>query len=284
MSQKCCTAVRRSLSAFHDGELPVNERITVQNHLQECVSCAAEVRDLAGIGEALRAGAADRIARASADLAGLPASVISRLGAEQSESMAGRLGRLFEDGHVVWAALGATGATVACIAVIVGLFFYATHARPDSLAAVFSALSSPGSNENPVSIDERMLLPRTSGDEAFWAKFGDAETEEDLVLLMDVLVSKEGQVTGVTLLNADDEALRAETAARHEAITALSDAILNARLQPARAMTGVPLAVNVVWMHAHMTVRAKLPAELSKAPGRALSLLLAAEPSPLGNA
>jgi hypothetical protein len=284
MSQRSCAAVRRSLSAFHDGELPVGERIAVQNHLQECASCAAEVRDLAGLGEALRAEAIDRVARTSADLAGLPASVVSRLGAEQSESVAGRLGRLFEDWHVVWAVLGATGATVACIAVIVGLFHFATHARSDSLAAVFTALSSPGSNENPVSVDDRMLLPRTSGNEAFWAKFGDAETEEDLVLLMDVLVSKEGQVTGVKLLNADDEALRAESAARREAITALSDAILNARLQPARAITGVPLAVNVVWMHAHMTVRAKLPAELSRAPGRALSLLLSAEPSPLGNA
>jgi len=283
MSQKRCAWVQRRLSAFHDGELPVNERVAVQSHLQDCAACAVEAQALDRLGEVLRTGAAARVASPQADLAGLPANVVSRLGAERSESVGGRLGRLFEDWHVVWAALGATGATVACAAVIVGLFYFATHARSDSLAAVFLALSSPGSNENPVSIDEKMLLPRTPADDAFWAKFGDAETEEDLVLLMDVLVSKEGQVTGVRLLTSDDETARAETVARREAIKALSDAILNARLQPARAMTGVPLAVNVVWMHAHMTVRGKLPAEL-RTPGRALSLLLPAEPTSLANA
>jgi hypothetical protein len=284
MSQMTCTAVRHHLSAFHDGELPVRQRVAVQNHLHECGRCSGEAQALREMGEVLRGRAAERIAAVNEDLAGLSASVISRLGAERSESMSGRFSRLFDDLHVFWAALGATGATVACVAVMVGLFYFATHERPDSLAAVFSAWSSPGSDQNPVSIDDKMALPRTNADDVFWTKFGDTYSEEDLVLLMDVLVSKEGRVTGVKMLKADDEAARAETAARREAIKALSNAILNARLQPARGMSGAPLAVNVVWLHAHMTVRAKLPTE-PRTPGRALSRLLKpADLSPLAAA
>jgi hypothetical protein len=98
--------------------------------------------------------------------------------------------------------------------------------------------SRPGRRQvrpEPVSIDERIAFPRTNADDAFWTKFGDTYSEEDLVLLMDVLVSKEGRVTGMKMLKADNEAVRAETAARRDAIKALSSAILNARLQPAEA-------------------------------------------------
>jgi hypothetical protein len=282
MSIKSCTAVRRRLSAFHDGELNIDERVAVQTHLQDCERCAGDAQAVRDLGEALRAAAAARIEAVDEDLAGLSASVVSRQSAERSESLGGRFGRLFEDLHVVWAALGATGAAVACVAIIVGLYF-AIPKSPESLAAVFAALSSPGSNENPVSIDPLMALPSTSADDPLWNKVSDADTEEDLVLLMDVLVSKEGKVRDVKLVNPTSQSVGAETAARREAIRALSDAILNARLQPARNMSGIPLAVKVVWLHAHLTVRAKLPADL-RPPGRALSLLLPAEPSPLVSA
>jgi len=283
MSVNGCSAVRRLLPAFHDGELAIDERVAVQRHLRSCARCAGEAQGLRELGDVLRTQAAARVEAVNEDLAGLSASVISRLGAERSESLSGRAGRLFEDFHVVWAALGATGAAVACVAVIVGLFYFATAVRSDSLAAVFSAWSSPGSNENPVSIDSRMALPSTSADDALSWKLGDADTEEDLVLLMDVLVSKEGQVMSGRVISNDDEAQRAETTARREAIKALSDAILNARLQPARGMSGAPVAVSVVWLHAHMTVRAKLPTELRPS-NRALSMLLLAESNPLAAA
>ena len=130
MNPQRCSAVRRRLSAFHDGELPVDEQIAVQAHLRGCAACAAEARSLREVGEALRAAAAARIDDAQADLAGLPASVVSRLSAERSESLGGRFGRVFEDLHVVWVALGATGSAVACVAVIVGLFHFGASVRP----------------------------------------------------------------------------------------------------------------------------------------------------------
>jgi hypothetical protein len=281
MSVNDCSAVRRLLSAFHDGELTIDERVAVQGHLHGCARCAGEAQVLREMGEVLRMEAAARIEAVNEDLAGLSASVISRLGAERSESLSGRAGRLFEDFHVVWAALGATGAAAACVAAFVGMvYFFTPPGRPDSLAAVFAAWAAPGSNENPVSISPRMALPSSSADDALSSKLGDADAEEDLVVLMDLLVSKEGQVMSGRVLNADDETARAETAARQEAIREVSKAILNARLRPAYSMSGAPLAVNVVWLHAHMTVRGKVPTEL-RTPGRALSMLLPAESNPL---
>jgi len=271
-----CSAIRRRLSAFHDGELAVAERVAIQRHLRECADCAGEARAVREMGEALRIAAAERVEAADVDLAGLSANVITRLGAERSESFSGRLEQLFDDFHVVWAALGATGAAVACVAVLVGLFF-SIRERPDSMAALFAAMASPGSNENPVSVDGRMALPSVSADNALWASVGSADTEEDLVLLMDVLVSREGQVRNLKLVNPEGGlGSAAETKARREAIRALSEAILKARLQPARAMSGAPVAVNVVWLHAFLTVRAKLLPEL-RTPGRALSMLMPAE-------
>ena len=49
------------------------------------------------------------------------------------------------------------------------------------------------------------------------------------------------------------------------------DAISRARLQPARYGNNAPVAVNVIWYYAHLTVRGKLPSDLPPA-GRALSI------------
>jgi len=271
-----CSAIRRRLSAFHDGELNIAERAAVQRHLRECAGCAGEARAMREMGEAIRSAAAARVAEPNVNLAGLSANVVTRLGAERSQSFSGRLEVLFDDLHFVWVALGATGAAVACVAIIMGLFQFATRERPDSMAAVIRAMASPGSNENPMRVDGWMALPSTGPDDAMWASVGEAATEEDLVLLMDVLVSKEGQVTDLKFLRASGQAPDPEAAARREAIRALSGAILKARLQPARARTGAPVAVNVVWLHAFLTVRAKLLPEL-RTPGRALSMLMPAE-------
>ncbi len=57
MMPRVCWSVRRQLSAFHDGELPVGDQIAVQAHLRECPACAAEARELDELGSCLRTGA-----------------------------------------------------------------------------------------------------------------------------------------------------------------------------------------------------------------------------------
>ena len=40
MHEYSCTDVRDRLEAFHDGELTINERIALQDHLGECGPCS----------------------------------------------------------------------------------------------------------------------------------------------------------------------------------------------------------------------------------------------------
>ena len=271
MIQHACSAVRRRLSAFHDGELPLDERAAVQEHLRGCVPCAAEAQSLRDIGEAIRVGAA-RMDDVSEDLAGLSAGVTSRIAAERSESLSGRFGRAFEDLHVVWAALGATGSAVACVAVIVGLFYFGASERPDSLAAMIAAMASPGSNENPVSVDGRMFPPSFSDD---GSALPVAYSEEDLVLALSAVITREGGVKGIQLLQSGGTPGDPDSKAKRQAILDLMDAISRARLHPARYGNS-PVAVRVVLLYTQLTVRGKLPPEL-RTPGRALSISWLAE-------
>ena len=124
MMPRACWQVRRQLSAFHDGELPVGDQIAVQAHLRECPACAAEARELDDLGSCLRAGALS-VAVEPGAWEGLPSMVVSRMKAEDAESISGRTGRAFDDLHFVWAALGATGATVACLVLISAICYFA---------------------------------------------------------------------------------------------------------------------------------------------------------------
>ena len=55
MHQHPCIDVRERLEAFYDGELAVDERIAIQNHLGECVACTLATEELGMLGASLRA-------------------------------------------------------------------------------------------------------------------------------------------------------------------------------------------------------------------------------------
>ena len=242
MMARSCRTVRRQLSAFHDGELPVGEQIAVQAHLRECPVCADEVREMDDLGSLLRAGALS--AQVDSEVwGGLPSIVVSRMKAEDAESISGWTGRLFEDLHLVWAAVGATGATVACAALIFIIFFY--------------AITNPaGSNRNPMAVDAKMSLPSASSDDVFPA----AGTEEEgLVLALNTVVSREGRITTIEVIKPQGGQKAVSSAERQEVLNLL-DAISKARFEPARcAGSPVPVAVNMVWLYASLTVKAKMP-------------------------
>ncbi len=193
MMAQACRKIRRRLSAFRDGELPVGEQIAVQAHVRECPACAAEMRELDELGSCLRAGALATEFQPE-ELEGLPSAVISRMKAEDAESISGRTGRLFEDLHLVWAALGATGATVACVAVIY-------------LISWFAILPPAGYNKNPAVPNAAMNLPSASLNTSFPSE--PPVDEGDLVLLVDAVVSRDGRVDQV---RADSAGRRGEGA------------------------------------------------------------------------
>jgi anti-sigma factor RsiW len=243
MMARACRQVRRQLSAYYDGELPVGEQIAFQAHLRECPTCAAEVREMEQLGVCLRTGAL-AAAVDPEEWQGLPSMVVSRMKAEQAQSVLGVAGRFFEDMHLVWAVLGATGATVTCLALIFTIFYY--------------AISSPaGSNMNPMVMNARMSLPSAASNDAFPA--ATVPDQEDLALALDAVVTREGRIAKLEVISpaGDHKGLSRE---ERQAVLALLDVISKARFEPARyAGSGSPVAVNMVWLYASLTVKAKMP-------------------------
>ena len=78
MTGLTCTAVRRRLAEFHDGELPVQKRIEIHGHLNECDGCIGELRGYESVSSALRLAAAPGPADVRCLITG-QASVFSRL-------------------------------------------------------------------------------------------------------------------------------------------------------------------------------------------------------------
>ncbi|PYR93539.1 MAG: hypothetical protein DMF84_09050 [Acidobacteria bacterium] len=246
MTVLTCSAVRQRLAAFHDGELPVGERIATQGHLNSCDECAAELDLFSKVGDALRIAAA----RAPQDdWTGLQSDVISRMRAEAYESWTARVSRLFDDMHLVWIGLASTVATFLCGAIVLGMLHFASPERDDSLRAMIAVVAAPwGSDLNPASLDGLIQAPTVPQDGLVRATLEQSGSQGELMLALSAVVSREGRVSELSVLANDRDR-------RH--IARLLDAISRSRLEPARYGTD-PIAVNLVWLVEHMTVRGKL--------------------------
>jgi hypothetical protein len=256
MRHMVCASVNRVLEAYHDGELPVEQQIVVETHLGECYSCALEAKSLRQLRDALRATAdvtstdTEQSRTVESSLVSMSAEVISRVKAERHESLPARIGRMFEDLHLVWAGLAATSATVTCAAIVAGVLYFAPAERGDSLAGVMSALASPGSDRNPVLLDDRTLnLPRFELQPTMPTMPSVKGEDPDVTLAVSGVVTQDGRIAFPSLLSspysvADDQRL--------------IHAVSGARFEPAttRGDTQVPVAVNFIWLLERTTVRA----------------------------
>ena len=242
-----CAAVRRRLAAYHDRELPVHDLISVGAHVGDCASCAAELRALQLLGDSLRLAAAPGPAD---DWTGVAPGVIGRMRAEANESWSAKAGRLFEDLHLVWIGLASTAATFICGAAVLGMLQVAGPERNDSLRSVFAVMAAPpGSDLNPLSFDTRMQapsLPITGGPVAE-TLLGRRASEQDLVVALSAMVSREGRVSDVSVLTRVQD---------RQQVDEILNAIARGRLEPAQ-FAGAPVAVNLVWLVAQTTVRGK---------------------------
>ncbi|MEQ1870888.1 MAG: anti-sigma factor [Vicinamibacterales bacterium] len=243
MNVLTCAAARRRLEAYYDGELTYGEQIDVNGHLEWCEACGALLDDLRVMRGWLRSSPRTSLV-SQADHDSLNAMVLSRIRAERTASWSARGRAMFEDMHFVYAGLGAGMATVACITVMLSMTRFATTSE-----------RSPGSNQNPVVVAAR-LMPRPLGQ--MLMTVGD-EGDDDGAFTMSAVVTREGRVVNLELHSAAGKMLgRDSTEAR--ALEGLLGSVAAARFEPAK-VSGLPVAVNMVWMIAHTTVRAtKLPA------------------------
>jgi hypothetical protein len=246
MTVLTCSAVRQRLAAFHDGELPVAERIATQGHLNFCDECTAELDVFSEVGDALRMAAA----RAPKDdWTGLQSGVISRMRAEAHESWTARVSRMFDDMHLVWIGLASTAATFLCGAIVLGMLHFASPERGDSLRAIIAVVAAPpGSDLNPASLDGLIQAPTVPHDGLVRAMLEQSGSEGNLMLALSAVVSREGRVSELSVLKNDRD---------RRDVAQLLDAISRSRLEPARYRDD-PIAVNLIWLVEHMTVKGKL--------------------------
>ena len=245
MTLLTCAAVRRRLSAFHDRELAIAEQIAIETHLHDCPPCARDLRDLQDVGLALRQAAAPA---PSDDWTGVRSSVISRMRAEAHESWTAKARRAFDDLHLVWIALGSTAATCLCAGTVLSMMHFASPERQDSLAAVIAVMAAPsGSDLNPARLDGRIQAPSVPENGLVYATLERSMMEGDLVVPLSAIVTREGRVSGLERLNKWQDG---------RDVTTIVEALSRGRLEPAQ-FGGSPVAVNLVWLVAHTTVKGK---------------------------
>jgi TonB family protein len=247
-----CESVVELLEPLHDGELPIDDQVRVEGHLDVCAACHATARELREVREMMGAGLAAHAERnepqLARDLETMSQSVISRVRTEREASWPVQFARAFEDLHFVYAGLGAMSATASCVATIAGLLYLAPAQRDDSLSGLIAALAEPGSNRYPVSLDEGMELPRLNDDhvDALDALPESAAAPQS-ALAVGVL-TQEGMLSQAEVLraSADDELGRG-----------VMRAVSSTRFRPAQRH-GAPIAVNLIWLFEQTTVRGKI--------------------------
>lgn len=241
-----CATARRRLQAYHDDELSVGQQIELDAHLEWCAECTAALEDLDELRSVLRAATPGRAGLTAEEHVGFHASVVSRVGAEHRMSFPVRLRAMFEDMHFVYAGLGAAGATVSCLAIMLSMMN-------------FAALTNPGFNQNPVLVDARILMnawpaapnpmPRML-DQGFDASNG---TADDGAYTLSAVVTREGRLVNLEMHPEDGQAPAAGSS-EARAVQSMLGAMSQARFEPAR-VAGLPIAVNMVWLITHTTVR-----------------------------
>jgi hypothetical protein len=244
MTGLTCAAVRQRLAAFHDDQLDVPGRIAVQVHVYDCESCQAELAQFQTLSAALRLAAAPGPAD---DWTGLTPGVISRMRAEANESWGACLGRLFDDMHLVWIALASTAATLLVGATVLGLLRFASPERDDSLRALLAMVSAvPGSDLNPAGIDGLAVqAPSVPEDGLINASLERSGQGAEQMLAFAAVVRRNGDIAAMRPLGDSRGSRQVEK---------LMNELSRGRLEPARYGSD-PLAVNMVWVVEHVTVK-----------------------------
>jgi hypothetical protein len=248
MTHLTCAMVRRRLAEYHDNELALQEQISVQGHLNGCEACTEELDGFYSVASALRLAAAPGPAD---DWTGLQPGVISRMRAEANEAWPARVGRLFDDMHLVWIGLASTAGTLLCGAIALGMLHFASPERDDSLRAMLAIASAiPGSDLNPAGIDGLAVRAPSVPEEGLVpASLERSGQGAEQILAFAAVITRDGNIAGM-------QALGNGRGSRH--VTLLINEISQGRLVPARYGTD-PIAVNLVWLVEHMTVKPKNP-------------------------
>jgi hypothetical protein len=143
-------------------------------------------------------------------------------------------------------------AVVFCLCGAFAVMQLATAENPDSLAAMIAS-AHPGSDDNPLRLDDARLAPRVVSD----ASALDRISDDDAVFAVATVVTREGRVGNYELLMPPQPVTRRHkqsAKAGADELAALLHAVKQSRFSPAQGASGLPVAVNMVWVFARTTV------------------------------
>jgi hypothetical protein len=247
-----CESARELIEPLIDRELSTADQVAVEAHLRACPTCSARVHDLGLIGWSIRAG----IPAMQVDsddvraLGVMQSGVLARVHAERSQSWRVQLREQLSDMRLWWPAIGATAAVIACLMGSVTIWTLTTTVkRPFSLAAKLA----PGSNSNPVLLDDDMLAPRL---------LDEGRSQEELsagdgFYVVSAILLQNGLVDGAELVPSRREAFSSSAEVRAARLAVL-EAVRGARFTPAQAPGGRSIAVRVLIVIERTTIREKL--------------------------
>jgi len=264
-----CDHARTLLEGLVDGELSMPEQLDVESHLRWCDTCARRVEDMRIIGASLRVNSVVPVSDAdNGTLSVLTDGLLVRVRAERAQSFPSRVRELFVDRRLLWPALGATSAVLLCVSAAFSVLHMSTSHDPESLAAMISAIGSPGTELRPLRpADNGITIPRLSEDEA--QRAGDMlelMPEEDAIFTFRTTVGRDGSVANYELLLSDDTPPTDRKAVARAAAQELAvlDAVRHTRFMPAQTPLGRAVAVDMVWVIAKTTAIAGPPEPLRR--------------------
>jgi putative zinc finger protein len=242
-----CDEIREDLTAYHDGELSLDEQVRVQTHLQECIACRLEFAAISDLGDALRTMAGSVPRHTGVETGRITSGVLERIRVERQFSLAAQCRDWFQDMHLVWAGLGATVAMAICIFASAGVLQAASQEKPESLAGIITTLANQGTNDYPLQLAGTMLAPRAMMNAPM------PTADEDGEFALSAVVTREGRIQNLEVLVAEQaRALHVKP----EVVVAMLDLASRARFEPAIS-GGLPVAVNVVWLVTSTTVKGR---------------------------
>ena len=250
MLRLTCEHIRSELSAFHDEELPVADRIAIADHLDNCPACALEANDLMFMSESLRSvGRSEEVAWMPG-LGRLQSDILQRLEAEENASFGRRFCGMFDDPRRASATVGVSVVASICFAVWALVLAQGPARDPESLKAVMNQQVRLFDIYLP---EDEVELPRVDVEAVMPAAVVNLDAGHDAVAAFSVLITPDGGLSDLELL-AEQTRGRHAPPATHEQLSALLNAAATARFEPAR-VAGLPVPLNVVWLVTHRTVR-----------------------------
>jgi hypothetical protein len=252
-----CPRVRVLLDAFVDGELEPRQRAQVRRHLEACARCRHEVEARRALGTLIHVTLRGRAGMTAEQREGLPGQVVLRRMVERDQAWSTFLRDGIQAPPLRWAATGATLALLACLLAGALTLRLTQQWQPGSLAALIDVLANPGSNDNPVRLDEWMKAPESKPDLSAFLPVTELPGQ-DATVALSAVVTREGRVRHLSVI---DGGWRRTGRLDRRALSAVLEAAAHTEFRPATAAKGTPVAVSMVWVLAHTTVTGALPAD-----------------------